>query len=99
MRRFKLTVSRNGVQLDDTEAEEEEDETSAAAVLTVENDLAQESLRDAELEEKAEGLEAGEVAALAKKTKIPPKPIECCITINRYEYVSPALLSFTFLYR
>ena len=34
--------------------------------------------------EQVVGLEAGEAAALARKKRKIPKPIECCITLNRY---------------
>lgn len=75
------TIGDDDHQSDDDEAVQVE----SGAVVDVE-----EHPSDEEDEGRAEGLEAGEAAALARKKKVLPKPVECCITLNRYS------LSFKF---
>lgn len=89
--RFKLTVApRNGERNEEVEEEEKEGATGDApsATESVFEQLPVDGRIDIDDEEdKAEGLEAGEAAVLAKKRKAPPKPVECCITINRYRHI------------
>jgi hypothetical protein len=62
--------------VDTHSAKQEQDSAAATAAAMSDN--------DDDDDEKVEGLEAGEAAALSKRKRISPKPIECCITLNRY---------------
>lgn len=67
---------------DDLDADEEADEAQGAvAEPVIVEDV---PLSDDEDRDRAVGLEASEAAALVKKKKRVPTPVECCITVNRY---------------
>ena len=69
--------------MDDAEEEDKDDAPAEMVPVSADgmDEIAHSDLDD--VEEKTEGLEAGEAAALSVKKKVALKPIECCITLNR----------------
>ena len=74
-----MTIPSNTNQEEDIASEQDESDKPTEATP----DKEPESLEVNADEDRTEGLEAGEAAALAKKKVFIPKPIECCITLNR----------------
>lgn len=82
--RFKILIPQNDSSTSEDIDEEDLREAELCpdtAVATTEHGTASDVEDN---EEKAEGLEAGEAAALVKRKKVPPKPVQVCLTLNRY---------------